>query len=174
MKSWKGNMMTLIGQVDALCVTTNGFRKNNGECVMGRGIARQLANRYPRLPLILGEHIRDNGNIPGVLIDHEGTDIVSFPVKPDTFVVDDSKSNVVQHMMHQFKSRSTAPGWASVASIAIIRSSAQQLVEMANEYHWERIAIPRAGCGAGELSWFVVKPVLDNILDDRFIECTYK
>jgi len=41
---------------DARVITTNGFVKNNGEAVMGRGCAREAARKYPRLPLFWGIH----------------------------------------------------------------------------------------------------------------------
>jgi hypothetical protein len=35
---------------------------------------------------------------------------------------------------------------------------------------WQRVVLPRAGCGNGGLNWeMAVRPVLADILDDRFI-----
>jgi len=61
-----------------ICITTNGFVKNNGECVMGRGIALQCKQKFPEFPKILGNFISENGNIVGV---HQKYRIISFPVK---------------------------------------------------------------------------------------------
>lgn len=47
-------------QGDAVCVTTNGIVKANGEAVMGAGIAKE-ANRY-NLARELGTRLRAGGN----------------------------------------------------------------------------------------------------------------
>lgn len=62
---------------DYHCITTNGFVKNNGEAVMGRGCALEAKLRHPDLPLALGTHIKKYGNIPYLYND----DIITFPVK---------------------------------------------------------------------------------------------
>ena len=41
MKEIRGDLFTQ--EADTICITTNGFVKANGECVMGRGCAKQLA-----------------------------------------------------------------------------------------------------------------------------------
>jgi len=33
-----------------IVITTNGAIKNDGSCVMGRGVAKQAADKYPELP----------------------------------------------------------------------------------------------------------------------------
>ena len=62
---------------------------------------------------------------------------------------------------------------ATKQDIEIIKQSAYQLVELADSNPWNTIVLPRPGCGAGELSWEQVEPVLANILDDRFKVITY-
>ena len=47
---------------DAKCITTNGFIKKNGEAVMGAGVAKEAAIKYPELPEKLGYSIGVNGN----------------------------------------------------------------------------------------------------------------
>lgn len=58
------------------CVTTNGVVKRNGELVMGAGVARQAAQRHPRLPSILGRLVQERGNHVHVV-----DDLASFPTK---------------------------------------------------------------------------------------------
>ena len=60
------------------------------------------------------------------------------------------------------------------ASLEIIETSAYQLVDLANNNPWNTIVLPRPGCGAGELSWEQVEPVVANILDDRFKIITHE
>jgi len=81
-----GNIWDHIDEYDAIVITTNGFVKNNGEAVMGRGIALEAKERYPELPRWLGTALtikgnrlhrftvrRDNGTI---------FYIITMPVKP--------------------------------------------------------------------------------------------
>ena len=64
-----------------LCITTNGFVKNNGEGVMGRGCAQEAAEEDPTLPKLLGKSLVARGNNLSLLTDH----ILSFPVKHNWF-----------------------------------------------------------------------------------------
>jgi hypothetical protein len=161
---------------DAVCISTNGFVKRDGSCVMGRGCAKQAVEYFPQLPWDLGALIRNNGNNVHHLLSYDGVDIVSFPVKcvSFTFFNELDCEDIVKHMRYKFKSGDEVPGWACVAEISIIRRSAEQLVEMANIYGWKKVLIPRVGCGAGELQWSKVKYILDGILDDRFYAVTFR
>lgn len=168
---------------DAICITTNGFVKNNGECVMGRGCAAQIKKMYPDFPKLVGNHIKSMGNIPfvGQPLDNgfylsrrlKGTRIVSFPVKPVSVICKPDKSNIVKHMQSKFKAGKSVPGWAAVADINIIVESAKMLRTLANEFNWQFVVLPRPGCGAGELYWQTVGPSLHAILDDRFYAITF-
>jgi len=170
MKQIRGNLFNQ--ECDAFCVTTNGFVKNNGEAVMGKGCAKTLAEYFPRVPLLLGHEIDRKGNRVNRIMVHEGREILSFPVKPARSKIRKS-SEVVKHMQSQFRAGSNVPGWACVADIQIIARSALELVEMADQYGWEKVVIPRPGTGHGELSWEDVCPVLEEILDDRFYIITF-
>lgn len=131
---------------DAVCVTTNGMTKNNGDAVMGAGIARSFAEKYPSLPKILGEKLRTEGNhvhdITTITNTYKEQHIVSFPTK------------------HH---------WKNDSDIALIKQSAKELKALADKNNWTCIYLPRPGFGCGRLSWLDVKPVIANILDDRFI-----
>ncbi len=47
-----------------IVVTTNGVVNPHGEAVMGAGLARQAAQRFPELPRLLGQALRETGNLP--------------------------------------------------------------------------------------------------------------
>jgi hypothetical protein len=142
----KGNIWYLDG--DALCITTNGFVKKDGTCVMGRGIAKEAAGLRPELPAILGSLIQSKGNHVHVLDydSHYRQWVLSFPVKHN---------------------------WFEKADIKLIKRSAEELVVKADELEWERVLLPRPGCGNGKLNWEEVKAVLEPILDDRFVAVTF-
>ena len=169
MKYEYGNMVNMIR--DALVITTNGFVKKDGSCVMGRGIAKQIANMFPRVPKILGERILRHGNKVHHLT--ESPTLISFPVKATSEIYDGT--NAVAHMVKNLKLGDKVPGWACKARIDIIEKSLQEIVELAdNNPHWKRILIPKVGCGAGELDFKVIKPLMEQYLDDRFICCDFR
>lgn len=164
-----GNMLGI--RCDAIVVTTNGYVKADGSCVMGRGIAKQIADALPTIPKVLGNMIALNGNVVNLLTNTVPS-IVSFPVKPVTVTY--NGTNVVEHMANKYQIGDTVMGWAAKADIAIIERSCEQLVELADKHpHWKTILVPKAGCGAGELEWSDVEPVMQKYLDDRFIVCDY-
>lgn len=170
MKEIRGDLFTQ--EADAICITTNGFVKTNGECVMGRGCAKQLAQTYPKVARILGGLIKENGNITQIMNPkHQGTKVIAFPVKPVSEKF--TGANVVAHMSSKYRLGDVVAGWACKASMSIIERSARQLVQLADEHKWQKIVLPRAGCGAGELDWQDVRQVLSSILDDRFYVITY-
>ena len=147
MKNLKCNLWDGIGHADAICITTNGFVKNNGECVMGRGCALQAKKLYPDIALRLGRLIKLNGNIPCKLLEDKGTSIYSFPVKHN---------------------------WWENASLELIKQSAYLMQQIADNHpEWKVVLIPRPGCGNGKLKYSDVEPILTEILDDRFFIVTW-
>lgn len=59
------------------------------------------------------------------------------------------------------------------ADIEIIAQSCDELMVLADLYGWQRIALPAPGCGLGGLSWDEVRPVLEELLDDRVVIVRY-
>ena len=85
---------------DYRVITTNGFVKRNGECVMGRGCAKEAKDRYPELPSKLGTLIQAYGNVVLWL----GNDLFSFPVKhkwfekADLALIEQSCQQLINHV----------------------------------------------------------------------------
>ncbi len=172
MKELTGNLFNYIGLADAICITTNGFVKSNGECVMGKGCAKTVTELFPGIAKVLGDSIKSDGNVVIPLLSKKGTVICTFPVKSVSELF--TGSNAVKHMHYRFKIGDRVPGWACIADPKLIEKSAIQLVELADKSEWKSIILPRPGCGAGELSWSDIKPVLDKHFDDRFFSVTFK
>lgn len=123
-----------------VCITTNGVIKQNGEAVMGAGVAEEAALRFPELPKLLGQYLAKYGNRVFWFPEWR---LITFPTKK------------------HFK-------WPS--QIGLIKTSAEQLVELCNKRGLEGpIYLPRPGCGKGRLDWNDVRKHLEPILDDRFI-----
>lgn len=145
MRERSGNIWGLIGIANAICVTTNGILKSDGSLVMGGGIALQAAKKFTGIDQRLGAKVRDKGNVPHIGAVKEGTYIVSFPTKYD---------------------------WKDNSSMLLILQSAKALVKMADENDWSYVAMPRPGCGLGNLNWEDVKGILIPLFDFRFVICT--
>lgn len=153
----KKNLWDCDGPNVILCITTNGFVKNNGEAVMGRGCALEAAQRWPKLPAQLGEALStfcDNRPLiwtePTFINDLQGF-LGTFPVKYN---------------------------WWEKADLDLIKRSAEDMASMLKTYDEfddlpdiEKVYIPRPGCGNGKLDWETeVKPLLEAILtDNRFV-----
>jgi O-acetyl-ADP-ribose deacetylase (regulator of RNase III) len=142
MKEIKGNIFD-VKDADAICVTTNGVVKANGELVMGKGIALEFAKRYPGLAAHFGKVVKYNGNrVFMFMTEPDQAQVVSFPTK--------------NH-------------WKDGSDIDLIIQSAKELVYLTTRYSWVKVVLPRPGCGLGGLDWEKeVKPAIENILDDRF------
>lgn len=124
-----------------ICITTNGVVKNNNRLVMGKGIALTAKQLYPDIDLKLGINVTTYGNVVS-LVKYPDKTIISFPTK------------------HNWRD-----------NINLIKQSATDLVSLVNTLTGtiNNVYLPRTGCGNGNLSWSVVKPVIEELLDDRFI-----
>jgi hypothetical protein len=123
-------------------ITTNGDIKNDGTCVMGRGVAKQAADRFPELPYELGKRIVSAGNVVNVF---EDLKIITLPVK------------------HH---------WKDKADLNLIEKSLQQLVAWADKPPRKhgKFYMVRPGCSNGKRDWeSEVKPLCEKYLDNRFV-----
>lgn len=147
MKEVYGNAWELAKDYDVLCITTNGMVKKDGECVMGRGIAAQFKARYPFGPKILGDKIRENGNIVQAIMWNDEITYMAFPTK---------------HF------------WYENSDIELIERSASSLALKARAMPERKFLLPRPGCSNGKLEWKDVKPVIENILPDNVYIVSYQ
>jgi hypothetical protein len=134
----------------ALCVTTNGIVKRNGEAVMGRGMALQAKQHLGNyIATVLGSQMQKHGNHVHELINDNNTPltaVLSFPTKND---------------------------WKDRSSISLIAQSAMELMNWLNNHQGTTAMVTRPGCENGNLKWENVKETLSAILDDRVtvVEC---
>lgn len=155
----KGNIFDYVGKVDAICITTNGAIKSNGELVMGAGVAKEFYDKYNskyQIARILAQKIYRGPKLPNLHIvdssqnicyrciedkDNFGTNVISFPTK------------------NHFQDK---------GDIELIKQSAKRMVWIADHYGLNKIIIPSPGTGCGQLSKEEVYNELNKILDNRF------
>lgn len=128
-------------------VTTNTVVKKNGKAVMGSGIAKDAADRFPHLPKAYGTYLKAAA---------ERSDIAVIPLIG--LVLFPTKYN-----------------WSDPSDLELIRKNAVQLANRFAEHnilHHEnpisRVFLPPIGTGLGSLNWQDVEKVLSSILDDNF------
>lgn len=151
MREATGNLWNLVQPAEALVITTNGTVTMRGRGVMGRGIALETKQRWPNMDRALGDHLVREGNHVWCWMSTSTTDplfdLVFMPVK------------------HQ---------WHQPADPKLIIRSANELASVADDHSWQTVWMPRPGCGNGRLNWALVKPLIEGILDDRFIAVTFE
>ena len=170
MKQITGDLFNMQG-FDIKVITTNGFVKNNGEAVMGRGCAKPASKMWSELPAYLGKQIREHGNH----VHH----IASIKTSKAHFELDKANS----YELYSFPVKPTwerqngklIPGWACKAQLELIARSAHELVKIVGNLSLKEPAVllPRPGCGNGERTWKEVEPILNEILDNRFTTTTF-
>jgi O-acetyl-ADP-ribose deacetylase (regulator of RNase III) len=162
---------------DAICIPTNGFVSSDGNAVMGAGVARQAVEKFGKeTPKHLADSILRNGHHVRPFMVEENYrfldyDLLSFPTKPGKIYPGQDGWSVV---LPQYRRKSDAPtwlpGWQGFSRIDIIRHSALELAELAKQYRYRKVVLPRVGGGAGGLDFEgEVRPILEEILDDKFV-----
>lgn len=103
MREVVGDMWNYLGRKGfVICITTNGYIKNDGTGVMGAGCARQAVDRFPELPYLLGKSIKTRGNVVSRLTN----DIISFPVKHNWF--DKASLTLIKQSVKELDKRARA------------------------------------------------------------------
>lgn len=141
MREIKGNLWDYYGKpMHVVCITTNGVvKKSNGECVMGRGCAREAKDKIRGIAKELGDKIKARGNVLHSLDDSK---VLAFPVK------------------HR---------WNEMADLDLIRNSTVQLKDLATKLSGFTFVLPRPGCGNGGRLWREVEPIVKDLPDNVFV-----
>ena len=144
-----GDLWNEVGHADLLLVTSNATLNKACRLVMGRGAAKEAANRYPALPLFLGRQLVDM--------------ILKDP--PDAFptygvMVSALRDNGTVIGVFQVKYH-----WSDNADLELIKVSAGTLRLWAPAF--DRIAMNFPGIGNGCLEPKVVWPAISQVLPEN-------
>jgi O-acetyl-ADP-ribose deacetylase (regulator of RNase III) len=146
---------------DAICFTSNGILNKHGELVMGAGIAKAFKEKYPDLPKTAGSYVKEYGNVVFILRYVQKSNILYFT------------GDVPEHDRLYILNFPTKHHWKDPSDLKLIKKSALDLKDRADNAGWKKIYLTRPGCGLGGLDWEKeVKPVIKDILDDRFVVLT--
>jgi hypothetical protein len=124
------------GERVAVLIPTNGVLRQDHTAVMGSGLSRQAAERFPGLEEALGGHIITRGNVPGVIYSGE-FDIVSFPTKRD---------------------------WRDDQDIDLIERSSRRAANLVQRKNYSRVLVPKFASGQSQHDWESVRPVIERYL----------
>ena len=91
-----------------IAITTSGSLTRAGKAVMGRGVARQAAQRFPELPEELGALLRQGGNHVHPLRDG----LVSFPVEESAWACPDLR--LISRSANELRQLADREGWHTV------------------------------------------------------------
>ena len=144
MRYLTGDIWDVRDELDGwVVIPTNTTIRRDGLAVMGAGLAKEAATRYPQLPSDMAKHIRRFKD--ALYVDRP---IICLPTKRNW------RGTAQMEWIEK--------GCFELAELARILSSVQ---------HDQPILVPQLGCGLGGLNWErQVRPMVDAILEgDRFI-----
>lgn len=147
----KGNILSpkILKTFNAICFTSNGIVKANGELVMGAGVAKAFRNFFPRIANAAGKAVKRNGNMCQIVFT-ESYNLTNAPRHTLSVIAFPTKHN-----------------WRNPSDIKLIEKSAKELMRLVEQYNWKSVALTKPGCGMGGLKWESVKKVIDPIFDNR-------
>lgn len=143
----RGNMWDIWGKTDLFLVTTNPIVNAKGELVMGRGIAKQMADSFPGAAKKFAD-ITAIGRALG------------WPWVYTCYYEPMFGRQTTGYFM--VKSH-----WKEPAKLPIIMRSTADLMDMAGQY--ERIDLNFPGIGNGNLSRELVLPIISALPDNVYV-----
>lgn len=130
-----GNIWNYL-ESHCIIISTNEGWNSKGENVMGAGLAKQAAERYPDLPILYGKFLRENPGARTIF------PYISEWKKPHRLIMYPTKA---------LNPQSPQLSWQSKSSIELIEAVAPILVDFAN-YYDRPIALPLLGTLNGGLN----------------------
>lgn len=140
----KGDMWDRFGKVERFLFTSNPIVNKQGLAVMGRGIAKQMADRYPE---IRDDFARQLQGWQAVNLRH-----------PNVLEINEYGGQMVGYFM-------VKDHWRSPASLSIIEESVNEVIAWDTD-PWFTIALNFPGIGNGKLRREDVLPIIERLPDN--------
>ena len=136
-----------------IIIPTNYGWTRRGANVMGRGLAKQAALKYPHIPLFYGKICRDMA--------YSVTLTGSYAPLP---FVADTNTRLIFFVVKPLNKDAPNLSWQLPATLPTIEASLRCLIDWMYEADKPLVAMPLVGCGNGGLDPKVVVPVLEDYL----------
>jgi hypothetical protein len=147
MREAAGNIWDWLDDGAKIVIPTNAGWRGDGSNIMGAGLAKQAAERYPQVPPWYGAWCSDHAGEPCV-VGYPLAPLIFFPTKPLNW-------------------QTPYASWKGKADLGTIRRSTKVLSSWPGD---ELIAVPLVGCGNGGLAEDDVVPLLHKYLrKKRFV-----
>jgi hypothetical protein len=159
-----GNLMDQLSSYSDVCITTNSFVKTNGELVMGRGFAKQMADLYPQLAFHAGQEIlkwNQEFNTWDGLDERVGT--------PDPYGflhLTRSHTCVIRpHRIHLFQVKKY---WGDDATLELVKRSVDMMQAhvRGTERFGRTFALNYPAIGNGKLKKSEIEPIIATLPDN--------
>src|SRR5512137_480011 len=102
-----GDIWDYLGRA-VIVITTSGSLTRDGRAVLGRGCARQAAERFPNLALQLGALVSEQGNH----VHNLGNGLASFPVEESAWALPDLR--LIARSARELKELADREGWETI------------------------------------------------------------
>jgi len=121
--------------------------------VMGRGLALEIKNKFPWSFPKYEQTCKRESLEPGNIL----------PVRLDSFIESTPPPPIILHA-------ATKKHWRGKSKLEYIQVCLENLLKITQELNLKRIALPRLGCGLGELNWPQVELLYVELLSDAETE----
>ena len=142
-----GNMWSIFNSTDYFLITTNSYIRQDGELVMGRGMAYQMKKRIPNTPRLFAEDITHMGEYG--LVTYDLSEL--YPDIP---------------MLGCFQVKTH---YREAASSALIKQSTEMLQLLSEDRPDIRFDLNCPGIGNGRMAYEIVRPIIQALPDNVHI-----
>ena len=162
MRLYRGDIWDKLRLKHEIVIPVNIGWKKTGENIMGRGLAKQALERYPKIASFLGNYQRDFWEHTHCPMGNYHW-IIKYPWAPLTFFP--TKPLLVEKPWLS---------WSQQSDEKMIKELLPHLPDYADRHGIKKIAVPVLGAGNGGLDYgTMVNLIRDTVVDSRFVLVTH-